>query len=61
MGGTTAPRNDLTLFEDVGRNVGNLVIRKSGEYRPASRVKVILRYQTYNGMPYYVLTAMLVA
>ncbi|MGF6479212.1 RNase A-like domain-containing protein [Paraburkholderia sp. JPY419] len=58
---TRAPRNDLTLFEDVGRNVGNVVSRKSGEYRPASRVKVILRYQTYNGMPYYVLTAMLVA
>ncbi|MEX3788365.1 RNase A-like domain-containing protein [Paraburkholderia sp. BR14374] len=49
---TRAPRNDLTLFEDVGRNVGNVVSRKSGEYRPASRVKVILRYQTYNGMPY---------
>ncbi|MCC8404855.1 hypothetical protein LJ655_23775 [Paraburkholderia sp. MMS20-SJTN17] len=55
-----SPLNDLTLFKDVGRNVGHAVIRKSGAYVPARRVKLILRYQTYNGMPYYVFTAMLV-
>ncbi len=58
---TVAPHNDLILVTDVGRDVGKIVIRQSGEYRPASRVRVILRYQTYNGMPYYVLTAMLLA
>ncbi|TDV19270.1 RNase A-like domain-containing protein [Paraburkholderia caballeronis] len=55
------PGDDLTLVKDVGRNVGRVVIRDSGAYVPASRVKVILRYETHNGMPFYVFTSMLVA
>lgn len=44
---------------DVGREVGYGVVRASGELMPMSKVKVILKLQKYNGMPYYVLTSYL--
>jgi hypothetical protein len=44
---------------DVGRNVGCGVVRESGTVVPMSKVKIILKYQKYNGMPYYILTSYL--
>jgi hypothetical protein len=49
----------LDMTHDVGRRVGYGVARDTGELASMSKVKMILLYQTYNGMPYYVLTAYL--
>ncbi|MGF6663228.1 hypothetical protein QF000_004896 [Paraburkholderia atlantica] len=56
---TKAPREPLRLKKDVGRKVGYALIRKTDALVDSSKVWVVLKYETYNGMPYYILTAML--
>jgi hypothetical protein len=56
---TRAPREPLRLNKDVGRKVGYALIRKTDTLVDSSKVSVVLKYQRYNGMPYYILTAML--
>jgi hypothetical protein len=40
-----------------GKMIGYGVIRSSGELVEMKNVRVVLKYETYNGMPYYLLTA----
>lgn len=42
---------------DVGRVVGHVLVRSTGKLVPATKVRVVLKMEQYNGMPYYVLTA----
>ncbi|MBC8739145.1 hypothetical protein F6X40_20555 [Paraburkholderia sp. UCT31] len=56
---TKAPREPLRLKKDVGRKVGYALVRKTDTLVDSSKVWVVLKYETYNGMPYYILTAML--
>lgn len=42
---------------EVGRVVGHVLVRSSGKLMPATKVRVVLKMERYNGMPYYVLTA----
>lgn len=51
-----SPRK-LELTRDLGKTVGMGVVRSSGQLSRMSKVLVVLRYQTYNGKPYYILTA----
>ncbi|WP_322011102.1 hypothetical protein [Paraburkholderia sp. J12] len=44
------------LLEMVGAGA---LCRKTGQLVPMSNVRMVLAYQAYNGMPYYVLTAYL--
>ena len=55
----SSPTDDLVLNKDVGRKIGHAIIRESGRLVNSSRVVVVLKYETHNGMPYYILTAML--
>ncbi|AOE91265.1 hypothetical protein LBM341_03011 [Ralstonia solanacearum] len=50
----------LALTDQVGRTIGHGVDRNSGKLVNLSKVKIVLKYETYNGMPYYVLTAYLI-
>ncbi|ADG16538.1 conserved hypothetical protein [Paraburkholderia atlantica] len=56
---TKAPNRVLTLRRNVGRKVGYALVRKTDRLVDSSKVEVVLKYGTYNGMPYYILTAML--
>ncbi|MEM5299056.1 RNase A-like domain-containing protein [Burkholderia sp. JPY481] len=56
---TTTSKRTLTLEKDVGRKVGYVLTQKTDTLVDSSKVKVILKYGTYNGMPYYILTAMI--
>ncbi|MEX3787079.1 RNase A-like domain-containing protein [Paraburkholderia sp. BR14374] len=56
---TKAPNRVLTLRTDVGRKVGYALVRKTDRLVDSSKVEVVLKYGTYNGMPYYILTAVL--
>ncbi|MGF6843503.1 hypothetical protein QF001_007398 [Paraburkholderia youngii] len=49
----------LELEKDVGRTVGYGISRKTDSLTGMSVVHLVLNYETYNGMPYYVLTAYL--
>ncbi|MGF6656028.1 hypothetical protein OKW34_006618 [Paraburkholderia youngii] len=49
----------LELEKDVGRTVGYGISRKTDSLTGMSVVHLVLKYETYNGMPYYVLTAYL--
>ncbi|MBB5456625.1 RNase A-like domain-containing protein [Paraburkholderia sp. Cpub6] len=54
-----APVRDLDLVKSVGKNVGFAIARSTGKRVEAQKVVVILRHQTYNGMPYYIVTSYL--
>ncbi|APA86757.1 hypothetical protein BJG93_16175 [Paraburkholderia sprentiae WSM5005] len=56
---TKAPKEPLRLKKDVGRKVGYALVRKTDTLVDSSKVWVVLKYETYNAMPYYILTAML--
>ena len=45
------------LQRDIGRAVGTGVVRATGQLTKLTKVRVVLRYQAYNGKPYYILTA----
>lgn len=51
------PASVLRLTRDVGSTVGNGVVRATGRLSQMQKVRVVLRFQTYNGQPYYILTA----
>lgn len=50
----------LTLTHDLGSAMGQGVVRSTGQLQAMRKVLVVLRFETYNGNPYYVLTAYLV-
>jgi hypothetical protein len=45
--------------QDMGSVIGTGVVRATGQMVNLRKVTVILKFETYNGMPYYVLTAYL--
>ncbi|MBC8741937.1 hypothetical protein F6X40_35910 [Paraburkholderia sp. UCT31] len=47
----------LTLTQRVASDVGYGIARQTGKMTRMNEVVVVLKYQTYNGMPYYILTA----
>jgi hypothetical protein len=44
-------------IHDCSDVIGHGVLRESGKLAAMRKVQVVLKYQSYNGMPYYVLTA----
>ena len=52
-------RPNATRAWDVSSrgSVGSGVVRSTGAYQRMSKVHVVLKYEVYDGMPYYVLTA----
>lgn len=57
---TGASSKPLQVVEDVGKVAGFGVIRVSGQVVQLRKVQLALKLQSYNGMPYYVLTAYLI-
>jgi hypothetical protein len=51
------PANALKLTRDVGVPVGTGVVRATGQLSNMTKIRIVLLYKPYNGMPYYVLTA----
>jgi hypothetical protein len=49
--------NNLVLNYAVGREVGFGVARASGQASRLSKIKIVLKKETYNGMPHYILTS----
>jgi len=49
----------LTVTKIVSGDIGYGVARQTGELTRMQKVLVTLKYETYNGMPYYILTAYL--
>jgi len=47
----------LALMNDAGMTIGQGVIRSSGQLVNMSKFRVVLKYETYNNKPYYILTA----
>ena len=47
----------LTLAKQVAGDVGYGVTRQTGKLTKMNNVVVVLRYKTYNDMPYYIFTA----
>ncbi|MGF6918175.1 RNase A-like domain-containing protein [Paraburkholderia sp. 40] len=54
-----SPRNriPLTLVKKVSGDIGYGVTRKTNKLTKMNEVTVILKFQVYNNMPYYILTA----
>ncbi|WP_429561950.1 RNase A-like domain-containing protein [Paraburkholderia sp. MM6662-R1] len=54
-----SPKNriPLTLVKKVCGDIGYGVTRKTNELTKMNEVTVILKFQEYNNMPYYILTA----
>jgi hypothetical protein len=53
----TANARPLRLDMNFASAVGNGIVRATGELVKLSNVRVVLKFETYNGMPYDVLTA----
>ncbi|GAL60263.1 RNase A-like domain-containing protein [Pseudescherichia vulneris] len=51
------PRHNLTVTYNTGRVIGYSLFRGSEKLVQATKVKVVLKYEMYNGKPYYILTA----
>jgi hypothetical protein len=49
-------RKFLTLSSDVGKPVGRVLSAESGKIADGREIVVVLKYEKYNGMPYYILT-----
>jgi Bacterial CdiA-CT RNAse A domain len=49
--------NRLPLVIPMGKIIGEGVVRLTGKLTPMTRVRVILKYEVFNGQPYYILTA----
>jgi hypothetical protein len=47
----------LGISHDVGYVVGHGVIRATQQYLPMTKVRVILKFETYKGQPFFILTA----
>lgn len=52
-----AGRDNLVIDLDVGRAVGSGLRRTTGGLERLSKVKVVLRKESYNGMPHFILTS----
>jgi hypothetical protein len=52
-------KRPLVLIQDVERKVGYGVIRASGKLKDMSTVRIVIKLQEHNGMPYYILTSYL--
>ncbi|MDP9837057.1 hypothetical protein J2T09_001809 [Neorhizobium huautlense] len=48
---------NLVLDFPFGREVGFGIARASGQVQRLSKIKIVLKRETYNGMPHYILTA----
>jgi hypothetical protein len=48
---------NLRLAHDVGSVIGQTVPRLSNRLQQTSRIVIVLKLETYNNMPYYILTA----
>jgi hypothetical protein len=48
---------NLPIEYDAGSVIGQVVPRLSGQLQKTSRIRIVLKLQTYNNMPYYILTA----
>lgn len=46
-----------TIEYDAGSVIGQVVPRLSGQLQKTSRIRIVLKLQTYNNMTYYILTA----
>ncbi|WP_028225948.1 RNase A-like domain-containing protein [Paraburkholderia ferrariae] len=53
------PKHPLAVHQDVGKKVGYGLVKETGEIRDMSTVQVVIKYEKYNGMPYYILTSYL--
>ncbi|WP_312466278.1 RNase A-like domain-containing protein [Pseudescherichia sp.] len=51
------PRHNLTVTYNTGKVIGYSLFRGSDKLAQATKVKVVLKYEMYNGKPYYILTA----
>ncbi|HFD2064011.1 TPA: RNase A-like domain-containing protein [Serratia marcescens] len=51
------PRHNLVIAYDAGKIIGYSLFRGSDKLVNTTKVKVVLKYETYNGKPYYILTA----
>lgn len=47
----------LALASNAGKIVGQGVIRSSGKLVNMNKIRIVLKYETYNNKPYYILTA----
>ncbi|KAB0633351.1 RNase A-like domain-containing protein [Burkholderia latens] len=55
----SASKAPLVLNENVGRSVGYGLSRNNEIVRELSRVQIVLKLQSYNGMPFYIVTSYL--
>jgi hypothetical protein len=53
----SANARPLAIEMKFARSVGSGVVRATGKLTALSKVRVVLKLQSYNGMPYYILTA----
>ncbi|MCC8395497.1 hypothetical protein LJ656_23195 [Paraburkholderia sp. MMS20-SJTR3] len=56
---TANRRTPKRVIKVVSGDIGYGLTRKTGKLTPMNEVVVTLKYETYNGMPYYILTAFL--
>ena len=55
----SSSRVPLVLRDNVGKHVGYGVVRESGKLVQMSKVRIVLKCERYNGMPYYIFTSYL--
>ncbi|MBB4275605.1 RNase A-like domain-containing protein [Rhizobium mongolense] len=53
----SAGANNLPLEYSVGSEVGFGILRATGQVQRLSKIRIVLRKETYNGMPFFILTA----
>ncbi|WP_187500654.1 RNase A-like domain-containing protein [Pantoea agglomerans] len=51
------PRHNMTISYDVGKTIGYVVQKGSNTAYKATKIRVALKYQTYNNKPYYIITS----
>jgi hypothetical protein len=51
------PSRPLVLVQDVGEKIGYGVVRNTGELKEMSLVRVVVKCERYNGMPYFILAS----
>ncbi|MGF6656870.1 hypothetical protein OKW34_007460 [Paraburkholderia youngii] len=51
------PNYHLVLNENAGRDIGYGVVRETGELIRLHGIRLVLKHETYNGMPYYIITS----
>lgn len=53
----STPRHNLTITFDMGRPVGYVVQKGTDTVYKATKIRIALKYQTYNNKPYYIITS----